>query len=84
MKNPSFMKKGFDIEEKEVREIKKHLELFGCTECCNKDVQILRWIPDVFYVNCPDCGIIYKFDFVNLRAERVDVSWDHLLKIACD
>ena len=84
MKNPS-LRKGFDIEERKKLRNKKHLELFGCTECAAiKTFKFFGGSPDVFYVNCPDCGIIYKFDFVNLRAERVDVSWDHLLKIACD
>jgi len=81
MKNPDFMKKGFDIESKEVDEIRNHLTTYGCTECSSKDIQILRWVPSTWYVNCPDCGIIYKFDFVELKAERIDVSWSALLKI---
>jgi len=84
MKNPDFMKKVFyffDMEPKEVDEIKNHLTTYGCTECSNKNIQILRWVPSTWYVNCSECNIIYKFDFVELKAERVDVSWDHLLKI---
>jgi len=82
MKNTAFMKKGFNIEPNKVDEIKNHLTTYGCTECSNKDVQILRWVPSIWYVNCKDCGIIYKFDFGNLKAERVDVSWDYLIKTA--
>ena len=83
MKNADFMKKGILIEPGEVREIKNHLVEHGCTECGNH-VQLLRWVPEIWYVNCPDCGIIYKFDFVSGRAERLDVSitWASLLKIA--
>lgn len=77
------MKKGFFMRPSEVEEIKKHLTTFGCTECCNH-IKILRWVPNVWYVNCPDCEIIYKFDFDNLKAERAEVSWDHLLRIAAD
>lgn len=82
MKNPDFMKKGFDIESKEVDEIRNHLTTYGCTECSNKNIKILRWVPSTWYVNCSDCNIIYKFDFGNLKAERVNVSWDELLRIA--
>jgi len=84
MKNSDFMKKGFNIEVKQVDEIKNHLTTYGCTECSNKDIHILRWIPGIWYVNCLDCGIIYKFDFNELKAVRVDLSWTHLLKISAD
>lgn len=84
MKNTAFMKKGFIIQAKEVHEIINHLETYGCTECSNKNIQILKWIPGIMYVNCPSCEIIYKFDFNEMKAERVDVSWNELLRIAAD